>query len=179
MSRTPTPLNISEQPGTGMAYIIRDLKTNTLVRCATAAQRDILRRGSHIKSLRAFSGDEPYFIAKVGSLRTKFTVLKFLCGVHHKKCLDETKRYEWTGITLEEAKKKNLEFVAPGRVNREETLEPEMQMQGAAKVDPRLLKLPGKSNVLGSLKGAKMRMFALVFVAEPKGKSKTDGPSTN
>lgn len=169
--RTATPLNISEQPGTGLAYIIRDLKTDNLVRCATAAHRDILRRGSKIKSLRAFSGEEPYFIAKIGSLRSKFTVLKFLCGAHHKKCLDESGRYEWTGITLDEAKKKNLEFAAPGR---KEAPEPEMQLQGAAKIDPRAergaIKFPVKTRTLQGLLGAKMKMFAVVFVSDPKGK---------
>lgn len=174
--RTATPLNISEQPGTGLAYIIRDLKTNTLVRCATAAHRDLLRRGSKIRSLRAFSGEEPYFIAKIGSLRTKFTVLKFLCGAHHEKCLDETGRYEWTGMSLDDAKKKNLEFIAPGRKVREE--EPEPQMQGAAKIDPRAergaIKFPVKTRTLQGLLGAKMKMFAVVFVSDPKGKSGLD-----
>lgn len=183
--RTATPLNITEQPGTGLAYVIRDLKTNTLVRCATAAHRDLLRRGSKIRSLRAFSGEEPYFIAKIGSLRSKFTVLKFLCGAHHDKCLDETGRYEWTGITLSEAKKKKLEFDSPGRATNEEEGEEapkrelQMQMRGAAKIDPRAIKFPAKSNLLSSLKGAKMRMFAVVFVADPKGKSRTDDPSIN
>lgn len=187
--RTATPLNITEQPGTGLAYVIRDLKTDKLVRCATAAHRDLLRRGSKIRSLRAFSGEEPYFIAKIGSLRTKFTVLKFLCGAHHDKCLDETGRYEWTGITLSEAKKRKLEFDSPGRNTNEEEGEGEgrnevapkreMQMRGAAKIDPRAIKFPMKSNILSSLKGAKMRMFAVVFVADPKGKSRNDDPSIN
>jgi hypothetical protein len=151
-----------------MAYVVRDLKTNTLVRCATAAHRDLLRRGSKIRSLRAFSGEEPYFIAKIGSLRTKFEVLKFLCGAHHDKCLDESGRYEWTGVTVGEAQKKKLQFIAPGRVKQEEE-EPQL-MRGAAKLDPRLLKgsklTPMK---FPGLKGAKMRMFAVVFVADPRG----------
>jgi hypothetical protein len=174
--RTATPLNISEQPGTGLAYVIRDLKTNTLVRCATAAHRDLSRKGSKIKALRAFSGDEPYFIAKIGSLRTKFTVLKFLCGAHHKKCLDETGRYEWTGITLAEAKKKHLEFETPGRVAKEDEEEeqPQLQMRGAAKIDPRTIKFPEKSNLLKGLRGSKMRMFAVVFVSDPKGLKNQD-----
>lgn len=174
--RTATPLNISEQPGTGLAYVIRDTKTNKLVRCATAAHRDLLRRGSKIRSLRAFSGDEPYFIVKIGSLRTKFTILKFLCGAKHDKCMDESGRYEWTGITLAEAKKKKLEFEAPGRVNKEE--EPERQLQGAAKIDPRALKFPTKLSKFPSLVGAKMKVFAVVFVADPKGKGAAD-PSLN
>lgn len=179
--RTATPLNISEQPGTGLAYVIRDTKTNKLIRCATAAHRDLLRRGSKIRSLRAFSGEEPYFIVKIGSLRTKFTVLKFLCGAHHDKCLDETGRYEWTGITLDEAKKRKLDFESPGRVNQEESEERQPAMQGAAKVDPRTLKFPGKLSKLPDFKGAKMKMFAIVFVADPKGrKSRSDdSPSMN
>jgi len=176
--RTATPLNISEQPGTGMAYVIRDLKTNTLIRCATAAHRDLLRRGSKIRSLRAFSGEEPYFIVKIGSLRTKFTVLKFLCGAQHDKCLDESGRYEWTGITLDEAKRKNLEYDAPGREVKEEEREP--AMVGAAKIDPRSIKFPAKSKILSKFPGANMKMFAVVFVAEPKGKSRnTADPSMN
>lgn len=119
--RTATPLNIETQPGVGMGYVIRNLKTKKLVRASTTCQRDINRRGSKIKVLRAFSGDEPFFTVKVGSLHTEIEVLKFLCGVKHKKCRDTTGTYEWTGISLAEARKQKLDFSEPGYVTKDET----------------------------------------------------------
>lgn len=118
--RTATPLNIETQPGVGMGYVIRHIKSKKLVRASTTCQRDIDRRGSKIKALRAFSGDEPFFTVKIGSLHTEITVLKFLCGKNHKKCRDETGTYEWTGISLSDARKQKLEFSEPGYVVKEE-----------------------------------------------------------
>lgn len=118
--RTATPLNIETQPGVGMGYVIRNVKTKKLVRASTTCQRDIDRRGSKIKALRAFSGDEPFFTVKVGSLHTEIQVLKFLCGKSHKKCRDESGTFEWTGISLAEARKQKLEFSEPGYVTKEE-----------------------------------------------------------
>jgi hypothetical protein len=118
--RTATPLNIETQPGVGMSYVIRNLKSKKLVRASTTCQRDVNRRGSKIKEIRAFSGDEPFFTAKVGSLHTDIEVLKFLCGPQHKKCRDTTGTYEWTGISLSDARKQKLEFSEPGYVTKEE-----------------------------------------------------------
>ncbi len=120
MSRTATPLNIETQPGIGMSYIVRNTKTRKFVRVSTTCNRDLERRGSKIKVLRAFSGDEPFFTAKIGSLHTEIEVLKFLCGVKHKKCLDTTGTYEWTGISLKQARKDKMEFEEPGYVAKEE-----------------------------------------------------------
>ncbi len=120
MSRTATLLNIPQQPGVGMSYLIRNVKTKKFIRASTACQRDVDRRGSRIKVLRAFSGDEPFFMMKVGSLHTEIEVLKFLCGKNHKKCRDESGTYEWTGISLAEARSQGLEFSEPGYVTKED-----------------------------------------------------------
>lgn len=118
--RTATPLNIETQPGVGMGYVIRNIKTRKLVRASTTCQRDIDRKGSKIKALRAFSGEEPFFTVKIGSLHTEIEVLKFLCGVKHKKCRDVTGTYEWTGISLADARKQKMEFAEPGYVTKED-----------------------------------------------------------
>lgn len=118
--RTATPLNITTQPGVGMGYIIRNVKTKKLVRASTTCQRDIDRPRSKVKALRAFSGDEPFFTVKIGSQHTEIEVLKFLCGKQHKKCVDTTKTYEWTGISLADAREQKLEFSEPGYVTQEE-----------------------------------------------------------
>lgn len=119
MSRTATPLNCL-QPGIGMSYVIKNIKTKSLIRAATTCQRDLLRKGSKIKVLRAFSGEEPFFTAKIGSVHTGVEVLKFLCGAQHKKCVDSTDTYEWTGISLSEAREQKLEFDQPGYVTKDE-----------------------------------------------------------
>lgn len=119
MSRTATPLNCL-QPGIGMSYVIKNIKTKSLIRAATTCQRDLLRKGSKIKVLRAFSGEEPFFTAKIGSVHTGVEVLKFLCGGQHKKCVDSTDTYEWTGISLSEAREQKLEFDQPGYVTKDE-----------------------------------------------------------
>lgn len=113
MGRTPIPLNINERPGTGMSYIIRNIKTGILFRCATAAHRDLRRKEFGIDSLGAYSVQEPYFTVKLGSIKTGMNALRFLCGAHHSKCLDEKGEYEWTGISLEKAKKDGLDFYDP------------------------------------------------------------------
>jgi len=120
MSRHATPLNIPQQPGIGMAYVVKNLQTKKLVRVSAASHRDVMRPRSKIKVLRAFSGDEPFFYAKIGSLNTDITPLKFLCGESHKKCRDESGTYEWTGITVKEALKKNLKFEEPNKVPQKE-----------------------------------------------------------
>ncbi len=132
--RTATPLNIETQPGVGMGYVIRNLKTKKLVRASTTCQRDIDRRGSKIKALRAFSGDEPFFTVKIGSLHTEIEVLKFLCGAKHKKCRDTTGTYEWTGISLSDARKQKLEFSEPGYVVKEEAPVAKVKKTKTAKV---------------------------------------------
>ncbi len=115
MSRTATPLNC-EQPAVGCAYVIRNVKSKKLIRASTTCQRDIDRKGSNVKVLRAFSGAEPFFTAKIGSLHTEIEVLKFLAGAQHKKCRDTTGTYEWTGMTLADAIKQKVEFAEPGRI---------------------------------------------------------------
>lgn len=147
--RTATPLNIETQPGVGMGYVVRNLKTKKLVRVSTTCQRDINRRGSKIKVLRAFSGDEPFFTAKIGSLHTEIEVLKFLCGEKHKKCRDTTGTYEWTGISLAEARKQGLEFSEPGYVAKEETVKAPKKTKKVAKV---------KSSGRGRPKGSKNKV---------------------
>jgi hypothetical protein len=122
MARTATPLNITTQPGVGMGYVVRNVKTKKFVRVSTTCQRDLNRKGSKIKVLRAFSGAEPFFTAKIGSLNTDIEVLKFLCGESHKKCLDSTGTYEWTGISLADARKDKMEFAEPGYVAQEEAV---------------------------------------------------------
>lgn len=119
MSRIPTPLNC-QQPAIGCAYIIKNIKTKSLIRAATTCQRDLLRKGSKIKVLRAFSGEEPFFTVKIGSVHTGVEVLKFLCGAQHKKCVDETDTYEWTGISLSEAREQKLLFSEPGYVTKDD-----------------------------------------------------------
>ena len=133
MSRIPTPLNCL-QPSIGCAYIIKNIKTKSLIRAATTCQRDLLRKGSKIKVLRAFSGEEPFFTAKIGSLRTGVEVLKFLCGAQHKKCVDATDTYEWTGISLSDAHEQNLEFDEPGYV--QDDTAPVAKQVKVAKVKP-------------------------------------------
>jgi len=118
--RTATPLNIETQPGVGMGYVIRRVTNKKLVRASTTCQRDIDRKGSKVKALRAFSGDEPFFTVKVGSVHTGIEVLKFLCGQKHKKCRDTTSTYEWTGISVADARKQKLEFSEPGYVTQDE-----------------------------------------------------------
>lgn len=120
MTRTSTPLNIETLPGIGMSYIVRNVETQKYVRVATCCQRDIKRRGFKFKSLRALSGDEPFFLAKIGSLRTGTQVLKFLCGSQHKMCLDKTGTYEWCELSVADARLKNLEFSEPGLLDKNE-----------------------------------------------------------
>jgi hypothetical protein len=120
IGRPTTPLNC-EQPRVGCAFIIKNLKTKENVKCATASQRDTERRGSKIKVLRAFSGDEPFFMVKVGSLHTEIKVLKFLCGAQHRKCLDTTGEFLWTGITWKDAIKQGMEFSQPNLKVKDET----------------------------------------------------------
>jgi hypothetical protein len=143
MSRKATPLNITEQPGIGMGYVVRNVKNKKLVRVSTTCQRDIEQRGSKVRALRAFSGDEPFFTAKIGSARTGITVLKFLCGVSHKKCRDTEGTYEWTGITLKQARKDKLEFSEPNYVVREEA---------AAAPAPKATKVKSKTKVVKTVK---------------------------
>lgn len=120
MGRPVTPLNIETQPNVGQAFLIRNVKTKTLTKCATTSQSDLTRKGSKVKALRAFSGEEPFFTVKVGSLNTEIQVLKFLCGAHHKKCLDTTGAWEWTEITWAQARKDGLKFDQPNLIERAE-----------------------------------------------------------
>lgn len=120
MFRTSTALNIQTRPGIGMAYIVKDLTTKKFVRASTCCQRDLSRPEFNLKTLRIFSGPEPFFMAKIGSVHTETQVLKFLCGSNHKKCLDETGTYQWLEVSLSEARKENLKFSEPGYLVKEE-----------------------------------------------------------
>ncbi len=121
IGRPVTPLNIETQPRNGCAFVCRHIKTKENVKCATASYLDCSRRGSMIKVLRAFSGEEPFFMVKIGSRNTEIKVLKFLCGAHHKKCMDTTGEYLWTGITWKDAIKQGMKFSQPNLMVKEAT----------------------------------------------------------
>lgn len=160
MARTATPLNIESQPGIGMGYVVRNIKTRKLVRVSTTCARDLDNKT--VKVLRAFSGKNPFFTAKIGSLHTKVEVLKFLCGPDLKKCRDTTDTYEWTGISVKEARKQKLEFSEPGYVVAEETVaKPKKAKKAkAAKVEK---KTKGRR---GRPKGSKNKVTAPVVADE-------------
>lgn len=122
MSRTATPLCIDEQPGIGMSYVVRNVKTDENVRVSTTCQRDLDREGSTIKVLRSFSGEDPFFTAKIGSLHTSIVLLTFLCGPQHKKCMDSTGTYEWLGISTQEAKRDHMNMLEPGYVSQKDAM---------------------------------------------------------
>jgi hypothetical protein len=147
-----------------MGYIIRDIKTKKLVRASTTCQRDINRRGSKIKVLRAFSGDEPFFTVKIGSLHTEIQVLKFMCGAKHKKCRDESGTYEWTGISLFDARTQQLEFSEPGYVDKDEAEAPvaKVKVEKVAKVKK------VKAEKVAKVKAAKVAKVKPVKVAKVK-----------
>jgi hypothetical protein len=93
-----------------------------------------LRKGAKFKTLRAFSGEEPFFTVKVGSRNTEIQTLKFLCGAHHKKCLDTTGAWEWTEITWAEARKQGLKFEQPNLIDRSEEAPKKTKKVKVAKV---------------------------------------------
>lgn len=159
MARTATPLNIESQPGIGMGYVVRNIKTRKLVRVSTTCARDI--ENKTVKVLRAFSGKNPFFTAKIGSLHTKVEVLKFLCSPDLKKCRDTTDTYEWTGISVKEARKQKLDFLEPGYVVDAEvvTKPKKAKKTKAAKV----VKTKGR----GRPKGSKNKVTAVVADAAP------------
>lgn len=113
MSRSATLLNIPQQPGIGMAYVIRNKATKKFCRASTTCQRD-LKRDPTITKLRSLSGDEPFFTAKVMAPGKEIQLLTFLCGSQHKKCLDQTGTYEWLNISLTEAREQNMKFDEQG-----------------------------------------------------------------
>jgi hypothetical protein len=113
MARSATPLNIPQQPGTGMAYVVRNVQTKKSCRASTTCQRD-LKRDPNLKTLRSMSGEEPFFTAKVMGPNKEIQLLKFLCGAQHKKCLDETGTYQWLNISLTEARTANMKFDEQG-----------------------------------------------------------------
>lgn len=109
--RITVPLNISTQPGVGMGYIIRDLETGKRLRASTTCQRDLNRKDLGLTKLRSFTGENPFFTAKIGSLNTGFTLLTFLCAASQsKKCIDSTGKYQWTEMSLSEARANNVKF---------------------------------------------------------------------
>lgn len=101
-----------------MAYIIRNIKTKEYIRASATCQRDL--KENLVTALRAFSGEDPFFTVKIGNRHTGIVILTFLCGAKHKKCVDTDDTYEWTGISLSEAREQKMEFSEPGYIRNAE-----------------------------------------------------------
>jgi len=121
VGRAASPLNIDTRPGVGMSFIIKDTSSHKYVRASTCCDRDLKKGILKVTQLRSWTATEPFFYVKVGSYATGNTLLKFLCGVNHKKCVDSTGAFEWTGISLQQARKDKMVFEEPNYVaNKDE-----------------------------------------------------------
>ena len=139
MARKANPLNISKQPGVGMAYIIQNVQTKQFIRAATTCQRD-LKRNKEVKQLRSFSNKIPFFTAKIGSRYTEEKVLKFLCSADHEECLDETGTYRWTGISLKQAQTDKMTFDEPNYTVKKITINKSVPVKPVKKAKAKVIK---------------------------------------
>lgn len=103
MGRKKTPLNITRQPGVGMAYVAKRLSDDALVRVATLCARD-QKREPDLAPIRKFSGDEPFFKARItradGGAKIDPITLVFDCKESSPTCTAEADgvTYEWLDL---------------------------------------------------------------------------------
>jgi hypothetical protein len=112
LGRPKTPLNILRQPPVGSSWIIQHTSTKELCKCSTTCQID----KNNVDALRCFSGQNPFFTAKIGSKNTFITYLKFFCGNHLPLCIDVTSTWLWLDLTKSEADIKGLWYSEPNLV---------------------------------------------------------------
>jgi hypothetical protein len=110
--RKKTPLNIDRQPKIGSTWIIQNIHTTELCKCSATTQLD----KNSVKHLRKFSGEDPFFTAKIGSKSTQVTYLKFLCSKKLDTCVDTTGAWKWLDITQQEADIRKLWYSEPNLV---------------------------------------------------------------
>jgi hypothetical protein len=110
LGRPKTLLNIPRQPPVGSTWIIQNIDTLELCKCSTTSQCD----KDAVEALRKFSGNAPFFTAKIGSRHTQLTYLTFYCGSTFKICIDSTSTWKWLDITQDEADIKGLWYSEPG-----------------------------------------------------------------
>lgn len=106
MSRKATATNITLKPGVGLAVVIKEVATGSLIRAATLCIRD---KGH--EPLSSLSGPDPFFKAKIGKKRTGFTYLTFKCGADQPTCLTDDGKYEWMNLSLKDARAQGLAIV--------------------------------------------------------------------
>lgn len=103
MGRTKTPLNITRQPGVGMAYIAKRQSDGALVRVATLCARD-QKKEPALAPIRKFSGDEPFFKARItradGGAKIDPITLVFDCRSTSALCtaVADGQTYEWLDL---------------------------------------------------------------------------------
>jgi hypothetical protein len=132
--RPKTPLNIDRQPPVGSTWIIQHIHTGELCKCSATCQND----RNHVIALRKFSGPNPFFTAKIGSVHTKLVYLLFQCSIYLDVCHDDTNTWKWLNITQDEADIKQLWYSEPNLVTENPLDEedfPELPETGFVNID--------------------------------------------
>jgi len=116
MGRKKTPLNITRQPGVGMAYVAKRQSDEALVRVATLCTRDV-KKNPELGKIRQFSGAEPFFKARIvrgdGGAKIDPITLVFDCRESTPVCIAtaDGETYEWLDLDHKVAVEDGLTIV--------------------------------------------------------------------
>lgn len=82
-------------PGVGMRYNVKNLKTNEIEVASTLTVRDVDQKPW--RSPKGTPAGQEFFKMKMGSKKEGFVILKFMNSVKNSKCLSEDGNWEFIG----------------------------------------------------------------------------------
>ncbi len=82
-------------PGVGMRYNIKNLKTGSVEIASTLTVRDVDQKPW--RSPKGTPAGQEFFKMKLGSKKTGFSVMKFMNSVRNDKCISEDGQWEFVG----------------------------------------------------------------------------------